>query len=159
MCAYRRRIIDDVLDQLQPHLRATMLQGPKAVGKTATATRRVQTVLNLDWESHRMLLQSDPTILGTLPGPILVDEWQRLPESWDLIRRAVDTGSPPGHFFIAGSSAPKGATVHSGAGRIVPFRMRPLSLAERGIETPQVSLQALIEGETQVSGTTEVGLA
>ena len=33
---YRRRIIDDTLDDLFPHLAAIALEGAKGVGKTAT---------------------------------------------------------------------------------------------------------------------------
>ncbi len=49
--------------------------------------------------------------------------------------------------------------MHSGAGRIVPFRMRPLSLMERGVETPTVSLASLLDGDTEVSGATAVRLS
>jgi len=156
---YVRRIIDQTLDELQPQLRATALEGPKAVGKTATAARRAATVLSLDLASQRALLEADPEILMKLPGPILVDEWQRLPASWDYIRRAVDAGAPPGHFILAGSALPRRAAIHSGAGRIVPLRMRPLSLAERGLDKPSVSLADLLTGKAEVSGRTTVRLA
>jgi predicted AAA+ superfamily ATPase len=156
---YRRRVLDDALDELQPHLRAMSIHGPKGVGKTATATRRAVSVVDLSLPAQREILTADPSVLSRLPGPVLVDEWQRLPEVWDQVRRAVDSGSPPGHFIIAGSSAPRGAVIHSGAGRIVPMRMRPLSLAERDVETPTVSLAALLAGRRDVDGSTGLRLA
>ncbi len=159
MTSYQRRIIDTVLDELQPHLRALSLHGPKGVGKTATATKRAATVIDLSLPHYRELLLAEPKLLTSTPGPVLVDEWQRLPEVWDHVRHAVDNGSPPGHFIIAGSSAPRGAVVHSGAGRIVPMRMRPLSLAERGVETPTVSTAELLEGTAHIGGTTPLGFA
>ncbi|WP_454301535.1 ATP-binding protein [Salana multivorans] len=159
MVAYRRRIIDAPLDELQPHLRALSIHGPKGVGKTATAGQRARSVVDLSLPGQRQIVAADPSILTTLPGPVLVDEWQRLPEVWDDVRRAVDGGSPPGHFIIAGSSAPRGTVIHSGAGRIVPMRMRPLSLAERDIETPSVSLSALLNGTPDVTGSTRLRLA
>lgn len=159
MAAYRRRIIDTTLDELQPHLRALSIHGPKGVGKTATAAQRAQSVVDLSLPGQRQIITSDPSILTTLLGPVLVDEWQRLPEVWDHIRHAVDSGSPAGHFIIAGSSAPRGAVIHSGAGRIVPMRMRPLSLAERDIETPTVSLAALLSGIPDIGGSTDFRLA
>jgi hypothetical protein len=155
---YRRRILDDTLDELQPHLRALSIHGPKGVGKTATAMQRAASVIDLSLAGQREIVSADPSILTGLPGPVLVDEWQRLPEVWDHVRRAVDAGSPPGHFIVAGSSAPRGAVVHSGAGRIVPMRMRPLSVAERGIETPTVSLAALLAGDRDLGGTTKLRL-
>jgi uncharacterized protein len=155
---YRHRVIDDTLDELQPHLRALSIHGPKGVGKTATAIQRAASVIDLSLPAQREIVLADPTILTRLPGPVLVDEWQRLPEVWDHVRHAVDAGSPPGHFIVAGSSAPRGAVVHSGAGRIVPMRMRPLSLAERGIETPTVSLGAILNRNRDVGGATNLRL-
>lgn len=152
MDIYRRRVIDTVLDDVQPSLRAVVLQGAKGVGKTATASRRARTVIRLDREVERTTFAAQPEMLAELPGPVLIDEWQRWPESWDVVRRAVDDGSPRGRLLLAGSSAPRGATVHSGAGRIVPFRMRPLSLAERGVAEPTVSLAELLRGGATIAG-------
>lgn len=159
MVDYHRRIIDATLDDLQPHLRALSIHGPKGVGKTATALQRAASVIDLSLLRQRELVIADPEVLTRLPGPVLVDEWQRFPEVWDHVRRAVDAGSGPGHFILAGSSAPRGAVIHSGAGRIVPMRMRPLSLAERDIETPTVSLAALLDGTQDVAGTTSFRLS
>lgn len=81
------------------------------------------------------------------PPPVLLDEWQYLPPVWDKVRRAVDAGASPGQFLLAGSASPRNLGTHSGAGRIVSLRMRPLSLAER-IEGPAtVSLKTLLGGE------------
>jgi hypothetical protein len=155
---YRRRILDDTLDELQPQLRALSIHGPKGVGKTATALQRAASVIDLSLAAQREIVTADPSVLTRLSGPVLVDEWQRLPEVWDHVRHAVDAGSPPGHFIVAGSSAPRGSVVHSGAGRIVPMRMRPLSVAERGIETPTVSLAALLSGNRDVGGAAKLRL-
>ncbi|MCL2802906.1 MAG: DUF4143 domain-containing protein [Micrococcales bacterium] len=159
MAKYQRRILDDLLDELQPDLPAVSLFGAKGVGKTETALRRVSSTLSLDLDGDRQRLLADPGLLQTLPGPLLVDEWQRWPEVWDLIRRAVDDGAQAGRFLITGSSAPRGATVHSGAGRIVGFHLRPMSLAERGLEAPTVSLAALMSGNAGIQGETTTKLA
>ena len=70
---------------------------------------------------------------------MLIDEWQRVPESWDLVRRAVDDGAPAGHFRWRAPRHREGLGTHSGAGRIVTARMRPLSIAERSEEPTSVS--------------------
>lgn len=91
--------------------------------------------------------------------PLLIDEWQRVPQVWDAVRRAVDRGSPPSNFLLTGSASPVAAPTHSGAGRIVTVRIRPLSLAERGLETPSVSLRHLLQGDRpEVEGKTDAGL-
>jgi predicted AAA+ superfamily ATPase len=87
----------------------------------------------------------------------LIDEWQYLPECWDLVRRAVDAGADPGRFLLTGSASPTGVETHSGAGRIVSVRMRPLALSERGLEHPSVSLRELLAGgRPPVDGRTDL---
>lgn len=143
---YLPRIIDDELDELAAALPAIALEGAKGVGKTATASRRATTVHALDDPGRRGVAVADPARLLGDPPPVLIDEWQRLPEIWDLVRRRVDAGTPPGQFLLAGSALPTQPPTHSGAGRIVSLRMRPLSLAERGDKQPTVSLRELLTG-------------
>ncbi|WP_416895030.1 ATP-binding protein [Microbacterium sp.] len=142
---YRRRIIDDDLDSLMPGLAAVSIEGPKAVGKTATALARAHTVYGLDDPGQRETIRADPIRLARGKSPILIDEWQKWVPSWDIVRRAVDNDPTPGRFLLTGSAAPAGIDTHSGAGRIVPLRMRPLSLVERGF-TASVSLADLLAG-------------
>jgi predicted AAA+ superfamily ATPase len=78
--------------------------------------------------------------------PVLIDEWQYVPEVWDLVRRAVDAGAAPGSFLLTGSSRPSERGAHSGAARILSIRMRPLALSERGLAQPTVSLAELLQG-------------
>jgi predicted AAA+ superfamily ATPase len=121
--------------------------GAKGVGKTATASRRATTVHALDDPAQRSVARADPARLLDSAAPILIDEWQYVPECWDLVRRAVDAGADPGRFLLTGSVSPAEVETHSGAGRIVSIRMRPLALAERRVEQPSVSLRALLAGE------------
>jgi uncharacterized protein len=152
--SYVRRIVDDELDAVLPQLPAVMLDGPKGVGKTETALQRAQSVWRLDDPAQLAIIQADPAIVATDRPPVLVDEWQRFPAVWDAVKRAVDAGSAPGTFLLTGSAASRGST-HSGAARIVTTRMRPLSLPERGVCEPTVSLTDLLAGAREpVGGTT-----
>jgi hypothetical protein len=156
---YRRRIVDDELDELIAGLPAIALEGPKAVGKTASALRRAATVHRLDDEAERSIAQADISRLLEGEPPVLIDEWQRVPESFDRVRRAVDAGAPAGSFLLTGSAYPMAPPTHSGAGRIVQVRLRPMTLAERGIDTPTVSLKQLLQGKRNpVTGRTDVNL-
>lgn len=157
---YLPRMVDEELDDLMPGVAALVLEGPKGVGKTLTATRRAATVFRLDDPAQLALAQADPGLLVRGRRPILIDEWQRLPESWDVVRRAVDDDSTPGQYLLAGSAIPSNTPAHSGAGRIVTIRMRPLSFAERGAQAPTVSLRDLLTGQRPpLAGTTSVALA
>jgi hypothetical protein len=89
----------------------------------------------------------------------VIDEWQRYPPSWDLVRRAVDADPTGGRFILTGSATPTVAPTHTGAGRIVTVRMRPLTLTERGVDTTTVSLAALLGGKRpDVAGSTAITL-
>src|SRR5471030_1674888 len=96
--SYNRRVIDGELDELLPGLPAIAIGGPKGVGKTSTAVQRARTVLRLDDPVQRSLIEADPGRLDSSPTPILIDEWQHLPQVWDLVRRSVDGDGSGGRF-------------------------------------------------------------
>ena len=159
MSDYVRRVIDTELDELLLGLPAIGLEGPKGVGKTATAQRRTRTAHRLDEPGVLEVLQADPSLVVTGEPPVLIDEWQRLPVVWDVVRRAVDDAPVAGRFLLTGSAAPAAPPTHSGAGRIVTLRMRPLAFCERGIAVPTVPLAGLLAGHRpSLEGRTEVGL-
>ena len=160
MAQYIHRIVDQELDRVFAALPAVSLEGAKAVGKTRTARQRAATQYDLDEDTTITIIQGDPTRLVNASEPILIDEWQRFPSSWDLVRRAVDDDHRPGRFLLTGSSSPQSPGTHSGAGRIVTVQMRPLTLVERGVGAPTVSLGDLLSGERgELQGTTDVTLA
>lgn len=157
--AYRRRVLDDELDELMQGLSAVAVEGAKAVGKTATASQRAGTVHQLDDPSQRAVAEADLDRLLRGRPPVLIDEWQYTPPVWDRIRRAVDAGAAPGRFLLTGSASPADTGTHSGGGRIVSLRMRPWSLAERVDQPATVSVAQLLEGDRPaVGGSTALGV-
>jgi hypothetical protein len=63
-------------------------------------------------------------------------------ERGELHNRSVAVCASGGQFLLAGSAGvTPGVRIHSGAGRIVSFHMRPLAIAEHGISEPTVSLK------------------
>ena len=156
---YQPRVVDTELDEILPSLPAVSLEGPRGVGKTSTAARRGGTVVRLDDPGILEVLAAQPDRLTRGNPPVVIDEWQRYPPSWDLVRRAVDRDPAGGRFILTGSATPTAAPTHTGAGRIVPVRMRPLTLPERGVDTPTVSLRALLDdNRPDVDGATAVTL-
>ncbi len=161
---YLSRVVDDELDQYlgaaPPAAVAVALEGARAIGKTSTAGRRAATRYELDDAAQLAVVAADVGLALSRPAPVLIDEWQHHPPVWDRVRRAVDDGDPPGPFLLTGSVAPTGAGVHTGAGRIVALRMRPLSLAERWPGAATVSLGELLAGRRPaVGGSSSAGLA
>ncbi len=154
---YVRRVIDDEIDDLFAQLPALLLDGPKGVGKTATATQRCRSVRRLDVASEREVVEADPAIIGRDPTPLLIDEWQRVPAVFDAVRRLVDDDPTEGRFLLTGSAST--AQTHSGAGRITTLRMRPLCLHERRPAQQGVSFRELLAGHAAIEGRTDLTLA
>lgn len=152
---YLPRTIDLELDELLAETAAVAIDGPKGIGKTDTALRRADIAWYLDDPAQRDVIRSDFSLKSVPEGTVLFDEWQQLPQAWDSVRRMVDTGAPPGRFLLTGSASPVNASgTHSGAGRILTLRMRPMGVHERGHVTPTVSLAHLLSGEQKtVDGT------
>jgi hypothetical protein len=134
--------------------------GPKAIGKTESARRLAGSVLDLADVDERVVVQaSRREALARATPPVLIDEWRYDPDIWEAMRRAVDADPSPGRFLLTGSANPRDVRVHSGAGRVVRLRMRPMTLAERGSAEPTVSLAALWNKERSVGGSSSLGLA
>lgn len=155
--SYLPRAIDAELEDLLNDVPAVSLDGAKGVGKTETALQRASTALYLDSEEHRTYLAADPglhNVTASASGTVLIDEWQNTPAVWDAVRRAVDRHAPAGTFIITGSAGPRtGTDTHSGAGRIMSLRMRPMAMFERGRYTAGISLGEMLESSTpEVSG-------
>ena len=87
---------------------------------------------------------------GVLSGdnPRLIDEWQKAPDIWNQVKDDLDVKYEFGKYILTGSSTPADKTEvhHSGAGRIAPVKMRPMSLWESKESKGTVSLEDLFDG-------------
>lgn len=151
MANYLPRIADRELRERLGYIGAILIEGPKACGKTATATRQAETVFRLDEDAAaRSLVTLDPNRLFANPTPILFDEWQVEPAIWNRVRRQVDDRDGTGLYILTGSATPNDdASRHSGAGRFSVMSMRPMSLFESGQSNGEMSLAALLGGDRQ----------
>ena len=144
---HQQRVADEELRYLLGELPAISIEGPRAVGKTWTASRLANTAYALDDPETLAEVQADPRLLTRGEPPILIDEWQRFPTSWDIVRRSVDRDFSPGRFILTGSARPETRPAHSGAGRIVTLRMWTTALAERRPGLSTISLGSLLAGD------------
>lgn len=151
---YIPRIVDGELDASLRAAGAVLIEGPRACGKTETARQaaRSEVLLDLD-EQARSLAVIDPALVLEGDTPRLIDEWQVVGGIWDHVRRTVDARraqdpkSGVGQFILTGSAVPADdLTRHDGSGRFVRLRMRPMTLAEAGHSSGEVSLASVLEG-------------
>lgn len=145
---YLDRVVDLAVPVALRSARAVLVEGPKGCGKTWTGQHFARSEIFL--EERPDLWEIAPHVPGLIldgSTPRLLDEWQRVPDLWHLVRATCDRRGTPGQFILTGSAVPADElTRHSGAGRISRVRMRPMSLWEGGLSTGAVSLQSLLEG-------------
>ncbi len=152
MILYKQRIVDVLLARKLQGKGAVLLEGPKWCGKTTTARRKVKTVLDLGntvvFREALEMYQVKPMTLLEGATPKLIDEWQSIPELWDMVRSEVDNRGEVAQFILTGSSTPieLDKLRHSGNGRIGRLNMRTMSLWESGESTGRVSLNTLFDG-------------
>lgn len=158
--AYVPRIVDAEIQELLAIAGAVVIDGAKACGKTETARQysKSEVLLDTDSAAAEAIAVAPSTVLSGAT-PRLLDEWQTYPVLWNHVRREVDSRQSPGQFILTGSATPvDDATRHSGAGRFVHVKMRPMTLTELGRSTGDISLAALLNGGASESADPGLGL-
>ncbi|MDD6239994.1 MAG: DUF4143 domain-containing protein [Eubacteriales bacterium] len=144
---YRKRIIEAELERKLHSSGCVLVAGPKFVGKTTTCATKAKSITSLKSNEavHFARLYPSSALRGEIPH--LIDEWQKAPEIWNLIRDDLDKDYVFGKYLLTGSTTPVDPTTiqHSGAGRITRLIMRPFSLYESGESLGIVSLRQLLE--------------
>jgi len=129
---YVLRIVNGLLDEMLASFPAVSLVGPRAAGKTTTAVRRAGTVLRLDQPEIRQSVAASPdAILAGMRRPVILDEWQEVPDVLGAVKRAVDDDPAPGRFILTWSvRAELESRVWPGTGRILQILMYGFSVRE-----------------------------
>ncbi len=156
--SYTPRLVDAEIKELLETMGIVLIEGPKAAGKTETARRLAKTEIKLATdENHRILAKVAPESLLVGDEPILIDEWQLVPELWAYTKEVVDRSQKKGQFILTGSAVPKDdVTRDVNALRVGRLLIRPMSLLETGHSTGKVSLAELFDGA--VPTTTDPGI-
>lgn len=150
MPAYRRRLVDDLIAALLTELPAIFVVGPRAAGKTTTAARHAKTVVRLDREAEAVAFRADPdAALRDLAEPVLLDEWQVVPDVLGAVKRSVDRDPRPGRFLITGSVRSElEGDLWPGTGRLVRIAMYGMTMAEQlGRDNQPLLIDRILRGE------------
>lgn len=163
MSTYMPRLSDIVLQEHLSTKGAVLIEGPKWCGKTTTAKQNSKSFIEMDrpdQTSHYLQMASiNPSYLLQGETPHLIDEWQIAPSIWDAVRHEVDQRGEFGQFIITGSALPPkiNSWSHTGTGRIVRMRMRPMSLYESQDSDGLVSLADLFDNR-EIQGKSDMTL-
>ena len=158
---YKRRIVDSQLAKLLNIAGFVVIEGPKAVGKTETAKQQAASVIQLDMDLNaRESARIAPATVLSEKAPLLIDEWQLVPELWSYVKVAVDARQLRGQFILTGSAVPQDdITRDSAAGRVARLKMRPMSLFESGESSGAVSIRNLFTREFEASRGPDITIA
>ena len=119
--------------------RVVALVGPRQCGKTTLARGLVkaESTNYFDLEDPPSLARLDEpmTALRDLRGLVVIDEVQRRPDIFPILRVLADRSPLPAHFLILGSASPSmlRQASESLAGRIETVSMGGFSLGELGL--------------------------
>ena len=136
-----KRAIQSKIEKYLKAFPVIVLLGPRQVGKTTLAKeiqkgfkKKGSYYFDLEKPSDFDKLDNDAeSILGELQKDcVLIDEVQRKPQLFELLRSLVDEYRKPGRFILTGSASPelmKGSS-ESLAGRVYYFNLNPIGLHE-----------------------------
>ena len=145
---YYGRLVEKEIERALQTSGAVLVAGPKFCGKTTTCMQYQKSFVKLNTKQTISMARMNPKAMLDGEKPRLIDEWQKAPDIWNQIKDDLDYKYEFGKYILTGSSTPadKSEVHHSGAGRITPIKMRPMSLWESKESKGCVSLQDLFDG-------------
>jgi uncharacterized protein len=142
-------------DVLLPAFPALLVTGARAVGKTTSMHLLTRTHLDLSVPAVRDSVSADPdAALDGLDEPVLIDEWQEVPDVVSAVKRSVDRSPRPGRYILTGSvRGPLTTGTWGGTGRLIRVSMFGLSQAEiAGTAVNPIDLAFTAPGELTTTG-------
>lgn len=138
MIEFNRKVANQILDDLS-FFPSIGIIGPRQVGKTTLAKKLQEHLevdclyLDLELDSDRIRLEDAESYLKLHENKcIIIDEIQRMPQLFPLLRALIDQDRRPSRFILLGSASPEliRGTSESLAGRIAYTELSPLTLSE-----------------------------
>ncbi|MCC6146469.1 MAG: ATP-binding protein [Anaerolineaceae bacterium] len=135
---------DDYLNRLKPAIGrspVTALLGPRQCGKTTLARQLAEhqpsTFFDIESLPDQRRLQNPELMLGGLKGLVILDEIQKMPELFQVLRVMVDRPENQAHFLVLGSASPEivKSASETLAGRLEFIELQGFNLSETGINT------------------------
>ena len=145
---YYNRLVENDIELKLKTSGAVVVAGPKFCGKTTTCMLYQKSFVKLNTKQAIAMARMNPKAMLKGAYPRLIDEWQKAPDIWNQVKDDLDFQYEFGKYILTGSSTPADKTEvhHSGAGRITPVKMRPMSLWESKESKGTVSLKNLFAG-------------
>lgn len=131
-----KRRLGEVVEARLTEEPVVVLNGPRTVGKSTLlsqlARRLGRAVIDCDDLATRAAVRDDPARFVESDEPVLIDEYQHVPELLDAIKAQLNRDLRPGRYVLAGSTRyatlPEAAQALTGRVDIIP--VLPLSQGE-----------------------------
>jgi len=133
-----------------------VLIGPRQSGKSTLAQRFVAVdspnYFDLEYPPHAQRLREPALALSNLQGLVVIDEVQRQPELFPLLRVLMDRSKEPGQFLLLGSASPtlQRQAGESLLGRIETVEIQGFDLQETSAPTeswqPEIAQRLWLRG-------------
>ena len=140
----RTRLLSQIRDALR-RSRAVVLVGPRQTGKTTLARQflppRHPNYFDLEDPVANARLAEPMSALGALTGLVVIDEVQRAPALFAVLRVLIDRSDTPGQFLLLGSASPNllRQTGESLLGRVEVIEVSGFDIGETGTDaTPRL---------------------
>ncbi len=132
---YVARLYADRLHSLLRSFPAVLLVGPRQCGKSTLARHTLSDWTHLDLERPADLAMLTIDLEGffdTHPRSVVIDEAQRLPEIFSVLRHVIDRSGRKGRFLLLGSASPTlmRSVSETLAGRVALLELTPFLAAE-----------------------------
>jgi predicted AAA+ superfamily ATPase len=145
------RRLEEVVEARLAEEPVVVLNGPRTVGKSTLlselAGRLGRAVIDCDDLAIRAAVRSDPARFVESDQPVLIDEYQHVPELLDAIKAQLNRDLRPGRYVLAGSTRyatlPEAAQALTGRVDIIP--VLPLSQGEIG-DVRETFVARLLDG-------------
>ncbi len=131
--------MEPLLSERLRHYPVVAILGPRQVGKTTLAKAMMslpaRQAVYVDLESSadlRKLEDAEQYLLQRKDALVIIDEVQRMPELFPILRSVIDEARTPGRFVLLGSASPTllANSSESLAGRIAYCELHPLLHSE-----------------------------
>ena len=144
---YIPRLAEKALERKLHSCGCVVVSGPKFCGKSTLCNEYAKSVTTLKTTNAIGMARMDPASALIGDNPHLIDEWQKAPEIWNIIKDDLDKDYQFGKYLLTGSTTPVDPSKiqNSAAGRITSLKLRPFSMLESNESSGVISLSGLFD--------------